>query len=943
MTMAGPPAAGHRERLRTLVIEDNELDAGLAVRALTRAGMAIESVVVEDEAGLRAALSTFVPDIVLCDFSLPGFDGFAALRIVHETYPDAPLIFVSGTISEERAALALQSGAADYVMKSSLIRLPIAVERAVDAARLAARRADRARWQVQRLERLWRVATDPLLRGSDIVQAILQQATIDVDSDFTFRAFLCRSAGTGRTVVDCTSGAGALPVGPNEIAALQALVDTPHDETSRTRSWSDTTLTANAPAALAGAGWRAVITSQFEAAGDDYEIAFASKEPVETFGEHDHAYLNVLVSTLAHQIQVDALETSLRDEEERSRQHAQRLEGSWQIVNDARIKDVDKWLALLTQAAKSISPGQGFRGTFWRLDGEDMICEAVGEAAKHQLRSDVIKIGARVPSASSPVASIIRAGLATQSWDDIEASNPEIALARASGTRACILTVFKAGGASWVISLASGRSAKKGFGPLDRSFVEALASFFSSHVQQRWQFARIQYQQSHDALTGLLNRPHFRSQARSLAIATENYAIALVDINAFHEVNDSFGHIIGDAVLVEVGSSLAGNAQAGEILGRIGGDVFAIFIADPPSSDYVMERVRAFAGVFRRTFSTGDRDGKEFVACTASIGAAAAQGDGSTFETIFSRADAALAIAKERGVNAIVAYEPGMERDAQRRAILRSDLSAAIAEDQFELYFQPHVELSTGRVSGCEALIRWNHPKRGLVMPDAFIPFAEQTGMITDIDTWVMNKAIATATTLSATRPDFRLFFNLSGRQAGDSAIVRGFVKAARAGVNLENIGIEITETDAMRNIRATSRVCRALRKLNVQIAIDDFGVGYSSLSSLKSLPINAVKIDRTFVSGVMTNAHDAAIAKTIISIADHFGFASVGEGAETPAEIEWLRKNGCRYVQGYGIARPMPFDAFNSWLANRKPESPARARARAGRSIPVERHEMQV
>jgi diguanylate cyclase (GGDEF)-like protein len=924
--------------IRTLVIEDSELDAGLVVRALERAAVAIESVVVEDEAGLRAALTAFVPDIVLCDFSFPNFDGFAALRIVHDAYPDCPLIFVSGSISEERAALALQSGAVDYVMKSSLIRLPIAVERAVGAARRAARRANRSRWQVTRLELLWRVATDPGLRGADIVPAILRQATIDVVGDAPFRTFLCRIAGVGRTIADPMSGDGAMSIEPNETAALQALVEAERDRMDRTRSWTDAMLSADAPAALAVAGWRAVITSQFEAAGDDYVLAFASNEPVELFSEHDFAYLKVLVSSIAHQIQVNALESSLRDEEERARHHAQRLEASWQIVNAAGIKDVDKWLALLTQAAESISPGQGYRGTFWRLDGEDMICEAVGESAKHGMQSDVIKIGAVVPIAGSPVAAILASGIATRSWDDIQASNPEITLARAAGSRACILTVFKAGGASWVLSLASSQPATKAIGPLDRSFVEVLASFFSSHVQQRWQFARIQYQQSHDALTGLLNRAHFRSQTRSLSMTAGAYAIVLVDINAFHEVNDSFGHIVGDSVLVEVSSALAGHARAGEVVGRIGSDVFAIYIADPPSAEYAMERVRGFAGVFRRTFATGARN-KAFIACTASIGATAAQGDGSTFETIFSQADAALAIAKERGSGAIVAYEPGMEREAQRRALLRTDLAAAIAGDQFELYFQPHVELHTGRVTGCEALIRWHHPERGLIFPDQFIPFAEQTGIITDIDTWVMNKAIATATALSETRPDFRLYFNLSGRQAGDAAIVHAFVKAARAGVALRNIGVEITETDAMRSVRATSRVCRALRKLGVHVAIDDFGVGYSSLSSLKSLPFDVLKIDRSFVSGLMTDDHDAAIARTIISIADHFGFASVGEGAETPGEIEWLWKNGCRYAQGYGIARPMPIDAFNTWLANHKVSRPEPRRARARRRITIEHY----
>jgi EAL domain-containing protein (putative c-di-GMP-specific phosphodiesterase class I) len=258
-----------------------------------------------------------------------------------------------------------------------------------------------------------------------------------------------------------------------------------------------------------------------------------------------------------------------------------------------------------------------------------------------------------------------------------------------------------------------------------------------------------------------------------------------------------------------------------------------------------------------------------------------------------------------------------MERDAPRRAALRNELAEALAADQFTLYYQPHVELSTGQVTGCEALIRWNHPERGLVLPGEFIPFAEKTGIITGIDAWVMRHAFIAAGELGSQRPGFRLYFNLSGRQAGDPKLVRAFINAARIGVALNTVGIEITETDAMRDVEATRRVFRALRRLGVHTAIDDFGTGYSSLSSLKRLPIDILKIDRSFIAGVTTDVHDAAIAETIVSIADHFGFHSLAEGAEQPEQLGWLRRHHCRYVQGYAVCRPMPMDAFKSWLAN--------------------------
>jgi EAL domain-containing protein (putative c-di-GMP-specific phosphodiesterase class I) len=259
-----------------------------------------------------------------------------------------------------------------------------------------------------------------------------------------------------------------------------------------------------------------------------------------------------------------------------------------------------------------------------------------------------------------------------------------------------------------------------------------------------------------------------------------------------------------------------------------------------------------------------------------------------------------------------------MEGDSHRRATLRSALASAIAGDQFTLHYQPHIEISTGAVTGCEALIRWNHPERGLVYPGEFIPFAEQSGIIAGIDDWVLQKACEASLELGTLRPGFRLYFNLSGRQAGDPKLIRALTDAARRGVVLKHLGVEITESDAMRDVEATRRVCRTLRRLDVRVAIDDFGTGYSSLSVLKRLPVDIVKIDRSFISGVLTDPHDETIAETIISISERFGFESLAEGAEHDAEIEWLRDRGCHYVQGYAVCHPLPLDAFKAWLAER-------------------------
>jgi diguanylate cyclase (GGDEF)-like protein len=889
--------------------------------------MLTNCVIVANQDELCAALRTFVPDVILCDFSLAGFDGFAAQRIVREVYPDTPLIFVTGMLSEDRAVMALQSGAVDYILKSSLLRLPAAVQRAVHEAREHRRFEDsltiseeRARQHAERLDALWRIANNPALRGQELLHTMLREAATAIRRTQRFRGLLSRIEGGEVVVV----GVGVDPADDPHVPFVRIGYRVPFEATLLSRSprsqgWDDLASMGDLPEGVMLLGWRAAILTQFDAGDFRYALTFVSPEPTTTaFGPDDFAYLEVLASSFANQLQVNRLEDKLRDEEERARQHAERLEALWKVVNDPALRDAELWFAMLSQAAAAIRPSQGYRGLLWRIQGAEMILEAAVDAPGHLLSERLTEVGFVIPLERTVIGKILAEGGGTRSWDDTQAtvfSNP---LWRSIGARSFVVTTFTAGGASWALAFASGRTSSKPLGPQDHVYIEVLASFFANHVQQRWQFDRIQYQQAHDVLTGLLSRSQFRSQARSATNTADRYAVIQVDVNAFREINEAYGHMIGDALLVEVGNALRKRAAADEIVGRVGGDVFGIFIPNPSSREFVRSRALDFAAVFARGFSTGDRERKEFIALTASLGVALAPDDGATLDAIISHADAGLFIAKERGHGSMVFYETGMEGDAQRRAAFRNELTEAIADDQFTLYYQPHVELSTGAVTGCEALIRWNHPTRGLLLPGHFIPFAEETGIITSIDMWVMRNAFAAAAELAALRPGFRLYFNLSGRQAGNPKLIRAFTEAARDGVALGNIGVEITESDAMRDVEATRHVCRALRRLNVRIAIDDFGTGYSSLSSLKRLPVDIVKIDRSFISGVLSDPDDAAIAETIIAISKHFGFESLAEGAEQPEELEWLRQRGCRYVQGFAISHALPLDDFKSWVSAR-------------------------
>jgi diguanylate cyclase (GGDEF)-like protein len=899
--------------IRALVIDDNVSDAELSLLALRRAGMSVRSVVVHDESQLRATLLSFVPDVVLCDFRFPNFDGFEAQKIVNEAHPACPVIFVSGAISEELAAMALQCGAVDYVMKSTLVRLPIAVERAVRAARREAEAQKRAGGHVKRLETLYAIVNNPELEPSALMDVILAQAATDLSVQQRFSGYLCSGTEGTVSIVGRSAAGGMGPVASEVLLALEALGAAIPAAGARTRSWADSANSPDAPAALARAGWRATISTAFETNGVRYWLTFAADDAATSaFGDDDFAYLDVLAACFASQVRVNALEASLRDEEERSRSHAGRLEASWQIVNEARLSDAEKWLAVLSHAAASIWPGHGYRGTLWRIHGDKMTCEAVGEAPGHFL-SRTVEVGMVVPVASSTVGLALASGMKSRSWDDLRAAQTRLDFPNVDEIRSTIVTTFAAGDTLWALSFTSGRLTAKPLGNLEHAYVEVLATYFSNHVERRWQDALFRFEREHDRLTGLLNRSQFHSLAGAASPPGSSYAIAVFNLGTFREINESYGHATGDAVLVEVANALVASTRSDEIVGRLGGDVFAVYLPNR-SAAYLRARVHDLAvAVARRT--PGDSP-EAAIERSARVGIAVAPDHGDDIDAILSRADAALAIAKARGPGAIVYYEAGMEGDARLRTKLRNELTEALAQDQFTLFYQPHVEIATGRVVGCEALIRWNHPTRGLVSPFEFIPFAEETGFITSIDDWVMRRAFQTAAEIGASRPDFRLYFNLSGRQAGNVDLIKAFVRAARQGVPLKNVGVEITETDAMRDLPATRRVLRALRRLNVRTAIDDFGVGYSSLSSLKQLPVDIVKIDRSFVSGLTNNRDDAAMAETIISIAEHFGFESVGEGAESQAEIDWLGSHGCVHVQGYAICHPLPLEGFAAWLA---------------------------
>jgi diguanylate cyclase (GGDEF)-like protein len=350
------------------------------------------------------------------------------------------------------------------------------------------------------------------------------------------------------------------------------------------------------------------------------------------------------------EMNVERLEASLVDAETRSREHAERLEALWHIVNNASLRDDELLLAMLRQGASAIRPGQIFHGLLARIDGSEYVVEAsYSDERDEQRLNAVLAVGQRLPVEASALIHVLSTE-SIRSWDDVMtddllATRPRV---HELGWRSLMLVPFRAGAVRYVLTFASFIPTEKPFGPQDYAYAEILASLFSAHFQQRWQAERIQFQLQHDSLTGLLNRVQLRAAGRAALRTSSNVALAIVDIDRLRDVNAAHGHIIGDAILVEVGAALAGQAVDDEIVARVGGDSFAVLFPSAQSREWTANRLAAYQSVFERPFSTGDREGRETIGVSATIGVALAP-DAASFDELLLRAEAVVIDAKATG------------------------------------------------------------------------------------------------------------------------------------------------------------------------------------------------------------------------------------------------------------------------------------------------------
>lgn len=416
----------------------------------------------------------------------------------------------------------------------------------------------------------------------------------------------------------------------------------------------------------------------------------------------------------------------------------------------------------------------------------------------------------------------------------------------------------------------------------------------------------------HDTLTGLPNRVLLADRIDQAMLMVQEqsgcFALMFIDLDGFKPVNDAFGHHMGDQLLREVSVRLREDLRSQDTLARIGGDEFVLLVQLHEPGDALRLAARQ-VGLISRVFRVGEHD----LQISASIGIAVYPGNGHTAQELLMNADAAMYHAKGAGKNGYRFFDVSMNNDARRQLQLLQDLRNAVEQDQFRLHYQPKFDASNGQPVGAEALLRWEHPTQGMLLPDKFIEVAEKTGLIIPIGDWVLNEACRQMRLWHLQGyTHWRIAVNLSALQFCHTELVHSVAKAlATHGLPANSLTLEITETTAMSDADASMTVLKQLSEMGVDLSIDDFGTGYSSLMYLKRLPANELKIDRGFVRDLERDSDDAAIVSAIVALGQALGLRIVAEGVETDMQQDFLTQLGCDSLQGYLLGHPLPAERF--------------------------------
>jgi PAS domain S-box-containing protein/diguanylate cyclase (GGDEF)-like protein len=864
--------------LRILIAEDFPADAELCEHELRRGGLTFTAVRAETREAYAAGLVEFKPDLILSDFSMPPFDGMAALDMAREKLPDVPFVFVSGTIGEDRAVEAMRRGATDYVLKERLQRLVPVVKRALQEAdeRALRRESERAlRESQERFRALLEAAPDAIALVDDGGRIALINASMEEMFGYAREELI------GRTV------------------DLLVVDDAPLRRAGRRAKYRSNSQTETAAAILNLEGRRK------DGSLVPLDVSLSAIE----LGEETHV-IGVI------------RDVTRRREQELRIARLSRIRQVLGAVNSAIVRIRDRQ-GLFEEACR-IAVGEGGFAMAWigLVDRGTRAVRSVAAAG-----DDAEVLAARDPG-TGRVDPPLGGGLAVRAIRDGRAvvSNDLLTESSSGGEwrREAVRRGYRSvtalplpveDGEIGVLTLFAREP--DFFTDEEVKLLAELARDISFALGSIAKAEKLDYLACHDALTDLPNLTllHERlGQALNDARAHgSQIAVLVFDIKRFRLVNETLGRHAGDALLRELSQRVRRFMPDPNNLARISGDCFVGILPEVRGVHQVAHLLEEpLADLLAQPFVL---DGKEIlVSLTAGI--AMFPGDGSDAESLLKNAEAALRKAKTASERYLF-YQPAMNASVAHTLLLENRMRHALEKEQFVLHYQPKIRLADQLVSGAEALIRWNDPETGLVPPARFIPILEETGMILEVGEWAIRQALADHCEWSSRglAPP-RVAVNVSAiqlRRRDFVSVVLGAVEDA--GAVPQALELEITESLIMEDIEDNISKLRELRAKGVSIAIDDFGTGYSSLSYLAKLPVNTLKIDRSFIVTLTGEPESRVLVSSIISLARSLKLAVVAEGVDSEAQAQLLRTLACEEVQGYLYSKPLPTDEMLGYL----------------------------
>ncbi|WP_147652889.1 EAL domain-containing protein [Vulcaniibacterium gelatinicum] len=854
--------------LKVLLIEDSLPDAELVLRELRELSRPHTHLRVASEDTLRRALAEFAPDIVLCDFSMPGFSGQEALAIVRAHDPSLPFVFVSGTIGEEIAIDALQRGAMDYVLKDNLRRLVPAVERALETAR----------------ERRERARIEQALRESEE----RFRSIVESSRDWIWESLLDGTLTYSNAAIERMLGYPAQElVGRNCLEHMH-----PDDRAEVERALPEIL--------AAGDGWRNWRSRWIHRDGS---IRVFDSSAVLLRGPDGAVYG---LRGVDHDI------TELLRQKERIRQLA-RLHailgglGNAVLRADSRQAMLDAVCRVAVEqggflAACIGEPGDGHsvRVTAWHGDER-----AVGTVA------EIARAAGQDPGQPSPGARALYQGEWVIAPDLTRARDGVPGWAAGIALRAGIAAevVIPVGSPPWC-ALGLFSDHPQAFDADELALYRRLADEIDFAADFIAKSERLEYLAYFDPVTGLPNRASLAARLESRR-PEQRLALAVLDLERFGAINQSRGRATGDRLLRAVGERLQALLEGRAFVARLEADAFALVHDAADEVGHELERLESLLDELQRMPLAL---GREELRIEFSGGLAVAPDHADDPEALEHAATAALAEARRRRQR-LLAFDEELRGRAAQRLRLEQELRLALERDEFELFYQPKFSAATQRLLGAEALLRWRHPERGLVSPGVFIPVLEDSSLIVPVGRWAMGEALRTVLAWREHCPGLRLAVNLSARELQHPEFLDVCQALLQSQGGDSPLDLEVTESLLVEDLEHSIALLETLRGLGCKVAIDDFGTGYSSLNYLARLPADEVKIDISFTRQITESPETLALVTHIIGLAHSLGLQVVAEGVEEEEQAKLLRLLRCDCLQGYLLGKPLPAAEFAAQL----------------------------